>query len=138
METARRNLNVLPSDFQANPLTSAGTPLASAIPNTADQVEKKDLLRVFQQVIVATDAVNKKLLKKPHLINKLNFINFQDGDVLLKFRHTKYDRSLTLLAKPQPCSGNQLDCRWVEPKGVEKNCGFTILSLFLSMMDRNC
>ena len=133
METAQSNLNVLPSDFQANPLTSADTPLAPALPNTAAQVEKNDLLRVIQPVIVDTDAVNKKLLKKPHLINKLNFINFQDGDVLLKFRHTKYDRSLTLLAKPQPCSGNQLDCRWVEPKGLEKKLRFyDFESIFIS------
>lgn len=124
MENAQRNLNVLPSDFQANTLISADTPLARALPNTAAQAEKKDLLRVFQQVIVATDTVNKKILKKPYLVNKLNFINFQDGDVLLKFKHAKYDHSLTLLAKPQPCSGNQLDCRWVEPKGVEKKLRF--------------
>jgi hypothetical protein len=51
---------------------------------------------------------------KSFLINKLNYINFQDGTVFINFKHHKYDKTLTLLAKPQPCIGGSLDCLWAD------------------------
>jgi len=70
------------------------------------------------------DTVPKPRLNEPHatgkridktqLINKLNFINFQDGTVLINFRHLKYDKIITLKATPQPCLENLVDCRWSE------------------------
>jgi len=32
-----------------------------------------------------------KEIRKKHLINKLNYINFQDGTVLVNFKHIKYN-----------------------------------------------
>jgi hypothetical protein len=49
---------------------------------------------------------------KTQLINKLNFINFQDGTVLINFNHLKYDKKITLRATPQPCMGDLVDCLW--------------------------
>ena len=59
-----------------------------------------------------------ELLTKVHLVNKLNFTNFQNGTVLINMTHTKYERTLILHAKPQPCNGDQLDCLWVEDPGI--------------------
>jgi len=52
------------------------------------------------------------------LINRLNFINFQDGTVFVNFKHLKYDKTITLKAAPQPCMGDIVDCRWVEDKNI--------------------
>jgi hypothetical protein len=53
-----------------------------------------------------------KKVDKTQLINKLNFINFQDGTVLINFKHLKYDKKITLRATPQPCMGDLVDCLW--------------------------
>ena len=50
------------------------------------------------------------------LINKLNFINFQDGIVQAVFKHAKYDRTISLPATPQPCADSRLDCLWADSK----------------------
>ena len=55
-----------------------------------------------------------KKVDKTQLINKLNFINFQDGTVLVNFNHLKYDKIITLKATPQPCMGDFVDCLWSE------------------------
>lgn len=57
---------------------------------------------------------NGKSVTRRQLVNKLNFINFQDESIIAHFRHTKYDSSLSLKLKPLPCAGEQLDCRWVD------------------------
>ena len=49
-------------------------------------------------------------LKK--LINRLNFINFQEDSILVNFRHAKYPRTVTLEAVPLPCLNNKLECHW--------------------------
>lgn len=61
-----------------------------------------------------------KLLGKNYLVNKLNFTNFQDGTILVNFRHENYDKTIALLAKPKNCLGDTLDCEWVEVNRVNK------------------
>lgn len=61
----------------------------------------------------AQQATGKKV-GKTRLINKLNFINFQDGTVLINFSHLKYDKVISLKASPQPCMGDFVDCLWSE------------------------
>ncbi len=56
-----------------------------------------------------------KEIRRNRLINSLNRINFQDGEVVLNFKHTKYDTILSLPAKPQPCLDKYLECSWSEP-----------------------
>lgn len=46
------------------------------------------------------------------LINRLNFINFQEDSILVNFRHTKYPRTVSLEARPLPCLNNKLECQW--------------------------
>lgn len=59
-----------------------------------------------------------KRLTKDYLINKLNFVNFQDKTILINFKHEKYDRSVTLRARPSPCLGNTLECLWEQINGA--------------------
>lgn len=62
-----------------------------------------------------------KKVNRKHLINALNYINFQDRTVLLKFKHLKYDTALSLEVRPQPCLDDSLTCRWIETTGLDQS-----------------
>ena len=64
----------------------------------------------------ASGSANEEVLAQ--LINRLNFINFQDGTVFVNFKHLKYDKTITLKAAPQPCMGDIVDCLWIEDKNI--------------------
>ncbi|MFZ0613968.1 MAG: hypothetical protein WAM73_17135 [Desulfobacterales bacterium] len=55
---------------------------------------------------------NRSTLTKAFLVNKLNFINFSNRTVILKFKHTRFDRTFTLNLTPLPCQGERLDLHW--------------------------
>jgi len=77
-------------------------------------------------------AEGKKVSKK-QLANTLNYINFQDGTILINFKHLKYDNIVSLRAKPQPCPGDTLDCLWVQTTGLsQKLSSYKFLNFFLN------
>ncbi|MGB8427104.1 MAG: hypothetical protein WCD88_15060 [Desulfobacterales bacterium] len=51
-------------------------------------------------------------LTKAILVNKLNFLNFSNRTVILKFKHARFDRTFTLNLTPLPCQGERLDLHW--------------------------
>jgi len=53
-----------------------------------------------------------KAIRRERLINSLNRINFQNGEVILNFRHQKYNTKISLLAKPQPCLDHRINFFW--------------------------
>jgi len=55
-----------------------------------------------------------KSVAKSHLVNRLNYLNFQDHTVLVNLRHLSYDNTIFLRARPLPCAGERLDCLWAE------------------------
>ncbi len=55
-----------------------------------------------------------KSISKRFLVNKLNFLNFQDRTILVNLVHKKYGSLLSISAKPLPCAGERLDCVWSE------------------------
>ncbi len=59
-------------------------------------------------------------ISKRHLINLLNYINFQDRKVSLKFRHKKYNTVISVPVRPQPCMNSRLECRLEKPYDVQK------------------
>ncbi|RKX91910.1 MAG: hypothetical protein DRP59_06725 [Spirochaetes bacterium] len=63
------------------------------------------------------DAV--KPIDRKNLVNRLNYLNFQDKDLLSYFKHKRYKRMLALRVKPRPCAGEKLLCSWEEqfPEG---------------------
>jgi len=61
---------------------------------------------------------NEKQICREKLINRLNYVNFQDGTVLVNFRHSKYAQIISLEAKPLPCQDDWLDCTWSEEAGT--------------------
>lgn len=52
---------------------------------------------------------------KENVINILNYINFDNGTILVNFKHSRYDNVIALKVKPLPCLGDDLDCLWCEP-----------------------
>ncbi len=46
------------------------------------------------------------------LINRLNYVNFQDGTLTSVFHHKNYNRSISLDIKPVACKDNELSCLW--------------------------
>jgi hypothetical protein len=60
-----------------------------------------------------------KEIRRDRLINSLNRINFQDEEIILNFKHSKYNKILSLPAKPQPCSDNIFHCNLLQPESAE-------------------
>ena len=113
MAKAIKNLQLIPVSTPGSHQKNAQ--LTSSTVETGVQ-EKRALYRALQR---GGELKEKgEPLTKVHLINKLNFTNFQNGTILINLTHIKYDRTIILHAKPQPCNGDQLDCFWVEDPGV--------------------
>lgn len=55
-----------------------------------------------------------KSIGKRYLVNKLNYINFQDRTILVNLKHKKYATTISLQATPLPCAGDRLECVWSE------------------------
>jgi hypothetical protein len=61
------------------------------------------------------------------LINRLNYLNFQEQSILVNFRHPRYSRTITMEATPLPCLDNRLECRWTGESRFKQSlasCGF--------------
>ncbi|RII27321.1 MAG: PilZ domain-containing protein [Geobacter sp.] len=72
------------------------------------------LAQQFPRLISTSPEVNEqsdgKNVSQKSLLNKLNFINFQDGTLQIIYKHSRYDRTISISAKPQPCTSSILDC----------------------------
>jgi hypothetical protein len=64
-----------------------------------------------------------KTVAKSHLVNRLNYLNFQEQTVLVSLRHLLYDsaeNAIFLRAQPLPCAGERLDLVWAEIPGLRE------------------
>jgi hypothetical protein len=57
-----------------------------------------------------------KSITRRQLINRLNFINFQDQCITARFQHPSLPKTLAVQVKPQPCTNDVLDCLWDGPE----------------------
>lgn len=60
----------------------------------------------------------KKIVDREYLINKLNYINFQEKVMFAKLKHRKHTRFISLPLKPLPCDSDILDCLWQDTKDI--------------------
>ena len=72
--------------------------------------------RILEAIVPASPTTGPRQVALKHLINKLNYLNFQNKTVLLAFEHAKYGHTLRVEARPQPCQENYLRCTWVDPQ----------------------
>lgn len=76
------------------------------------------------------DVDSGKQINRRQLVNKLNFINFQDETIVAHFIHIKYGSGVNLKVRPLPCDGERLNCTWVEIQALSeilKNYSFDYL-----------
>ncbi len=59
-----------------------------------------------------------KKISKKQIINHLNYINFQDESIAINLKHSRFDHSVSLQAKPQPCTGSELSCLWADSSEI--------------------
>ena len=59
------------------------------------------------------DATPQKISRQ-QLVNKLNYINFQDETILINFIHKKFGHVFACPASPQPSMGEDLLCTWLD------------------------
>ncbi len=57
-------------------------------------------------------------VNRTFVVNKLNYLNFQDGTLYVNFRHTRLNHVISFKAQPQPCLGDQLICVWSKGQNV--------------------
>ena len=57
---------------------------------------------------------NTRIINRKNLINRLNYLNFQDREIVSVFKHRQYDRHLNIKVKPGPCNGEMLHCSWAD------------------------
>ena len=93
---------------------SQPTPTANSLDTDAQisPTEKQAIYAVTRRRTEEKESPEAIRIRKAQLINKINFINFQDKTVLINLKHRSYDSLMTLLARPQPCMGDELDCSW--------------------------
>lgn len=110
MEPARkRNTLIDLTTVCPAPTNKAGSPSRNRI---AEQKRKGVSPQIVDTAVAKTGDVIRVSLTRSFLINKLNFINFSNRTVRLKFKHTRFDRTITLALKPLPCQGERLDLQW--------------------------
>ena len=83
------------------------TPQTSAFHIKPARLEEKD------------ESEKRRKINKDHLINKLNYTNFQGRSILVIFKHPVYGQSISIPAKPLPCYKDILDCLWTDTKGLQ-------------------
>jgi len=111
METAGKKLQLI------EPLTEVDSqktrPVKDSEADTQLSVtEKNEIYEVSHRTAEDPGLEDRKPVGKNQLVNKLNFINFQDSTILINLKHRNYQTRLTLLARPQPCLDETLDCFW--------------------------
>ena len=76
--------------------------------------EKALLAKPAELETGATGSENGRKVSREILVNRLNFVNFQEDSIQVHFAHRHYNRSLRIPAFPQPCFGPVLECTWSE------------------------
>jgi hypothetical protein len=79
-------------------------------------VDEKDTVQIIPYTavdnILPSDG---KRLHKKRLVDIINYINFQNGTILVNLQHKHYDSRLSLPVYPQSCTDNNICCIWVSP-----------------------
>jgi len=119
MESAKRNLTLIETRTDTISLEEKDPTIASDPANhEVLSQERADHFSVTSRQSQFEKLDTEIKVDKTQLINKLNFINFQDGTVSVNFKHLRYDKKITLKATPQPCMGDLVDCLWIEDKNI--------------------
>ncbi len=115
MKTTKRLLlsaNSLPTGALPAPEAPTVPPLP---PSNVTAAEKCLLAATSAPEAEKPAADSTRKIGRDLLVNRLNFVHFQDECIQVHFAHRRYDRRLVIPAMPQPCFGDELECRWAKP-----------------------
>jgi hypothetical protein len=120
MEIAEKNLQLIETNSDVSDHDRGNETTADFTGHKRTARGKKDRLPVIPRQSQIETHKTEKNIGKAQIINKLNYINFQDGTVLVNFSHNVYDKAITLKATPQPCMGDLVDCMWTEDENINQ------------------
>jgi hypothetical protein len=86
------------------------------------------LVKIPEVIDPASHTAGPRPVGLKHLVNKLNYLNFQNKTVLLAFEHARYGHTLRVEARPQPCRENLLRCTWVDPQEARAVARYYVFS----------
>ena len=112
METAEKKLQLLELLPESKDSQKTQPVKESNADPQISVAEKNNLIEVSRRTTEDRELEGRKPVAQQQLVNKLNFINFQDGTILINLQHRNYHTRLTLLARPHPCLNDTLDCFW--------------------------
>jgi len=87
-------------------------------------------LKAVETVVPVRSAAAPRPVDRKRIINKLNYLNFQNKTVILAFEHARYGDTLRVEARPQACRENQVRCTWVDARAaraISRNYVFSSL-----------
>ena len=114
MESAKKNLQLIDSGLEISDETAQNATQETVAKSGVSDHEKLEISKIIPKDAGDPQPRLGDAVSKTTLINKLNYVNFKDGTLLFNFQHRKYDKTITRLAKPQPCMGDTLDCLWAD------------------------
>ena len=120
MESAKQNLPLTDIRSKTSTRKDADTPLTVSASQKIHALGKGNLLSDLRKPSQTQNLEIEKKVDKVQLINKLNFVNFQDGTVLINLKHIQYDKEITLKATPQPCISDLVECLWVDDQNINR------------------
>ena len=100
--------------------TMGPVPDGDAIMSLVSEQEKDLLYRKTRFTDDFLEEEETKARNKVYLVNKVNYVNFQDQVITINFKHRRYGKMLALSAKPLPCDGDSLECNWVHDFGIDQ------------------
>jgi hypothetical protein len=86
----------------------------------AEMGDANKILQLVEAGSEESDQAEGRSVGKSQLVNRLNYINFQDQTILVNLQHVSYDDAIFLRARPLPCAGERLDCLWAETPSLEQ------------------
>ena len=120
MESAKQNLHIIDISSQVRDRKEADIPLSISAGLKIHALGKGNLLSDLRRPSQIENQEIEKKVAQAQLINKLNFVNFQDGTILINLKHVQYDKEISLKATPQPCNSDLVECLWLDDKNISK------------------
>jgi hypothetical protein len=78
-------------------------------------LSKSNMFPLMDGALENTSVSVRKEIPLKKLIDKLNYINFQNGIIYVNFTHLRYNYVVRIPAYPQNCIGSSLNCVWYDP-----------------------
>ncbi len=96
-----------------------------------------DLLEIVdvktdQPDVQLSESIKPESIDLKQLINRLNYINFQDGTLTSVFHHKNYNRSISLNMKPKACIDSHLSCYWPDlDKNIKEISNYNLKKIYI-------